>query len=163
MTMTRLLLAAEILVSLPVVGRGQGSSASDAATDLARLRGEYSDVLALDGVSRDEILFIARLLRARPEMAIDRTRESGEYCLKSSQGTMTHYANDPAATREDIVYEFAAAPLVRAGLDPRAFPSLPALGKMEPGQWYYLPEGQVDPHHQHVMLGPTLVIAVDVR
>jgi hypothetical protein len=34
---------------------------------------------------------------------------------------------------------------------------------MEPGQWYFLPEGQVDPHHKHPMPGPTLLIAVDVR
>ena len=124
---------------------------------------EYADLLALDGVSREEILAIARLLRAKPEMAIDRTKESGEFCFKSSPGTMTHYAKNPDSTREDIVYEFAASPLVKAGLDLKKLAPLPALGKMEPGQWYYLPEGQVDPHHQHPMPGPTLLIAVDVR
>ena len=114
-------------------------------------------------MAKEEVLAIARLLRARPEMAIDRTKESGEFCLKSGLGTMTHYAKDPDRTREDIVYEFAAAPLVKAGLDLRKLGLLPALGKMEPGQWYYLPEGQVDPHHQHTMQGATLLIAVDVR
>jgi hypothetical protein len=96
-------------------------------------------------------------------MAIDQTAKSGEYCLKSSRTTMAHFARDAAATREDIVYEFAAGPLVTAGLDPARLPSLPALGKMEPGQWYFLPGGEVDPHHQHKMADPTLVIAVDVR
>ena len=96
-------------------------------------------------------------------MAIDRTKESGEFCLKSGLGTMTHYAKDHERTREDIVYEFAAEPLVKAGLDPRKLAPLPPLGRMEPGQWYYLPEGQVDPHHQHTMEGATLLIAVDVR
>ena len=124
---------------------------------------EYADVLALEGVSKEEILAIARLLRAKPEMAIDQTKQSGELCLKSGLGTMTHYAKNPERTREDIVYEFAAAPLVKAGLDPQKLAPLPALGKMEPGQWYYLPEGQVDPHHQHTMQGATLLIAVDVR
>ena len=124
---------------------------------------EYADVLALEGVPKEEVLAIARLLRARPEMAIDRTKESGEFCLNSGLGTMTHYAKRPDRTREDIVYEFAAAPLVKAGLDPQKLALLPVLGKMEPGQWYYLPEGQVDPHHQHTMQGATLLIAVDVR
>jgi hypothetical protein len=130
---------------------------------IARGAQPYADVLALEGVSKEEVLAIARLLRARPEMAIDRTKESGEFCLKSGLGTMTHYAKNPERTREDIVYEFAAAPLVKAGLDPQKLVLLPALGKMEPGQWYYLPEGQVDPHHQHTMQGATLLIAVDVR
>ena len=161
--MKRLVTVVGIDVSLAAPARAQSSHASDATRELERTRSEYSDVLALEGVSKDEILAIARLLRARPEMAIDRTRESGEYCLKSSQSTMTHYAKDPAATKEDIVYEFAATPLLEAGLDPMRLPPLPVLGKMKPGQWYYLPEGQVDPHHQHKMPGPSLLVAVDVR
>jgi hypothetical protein len=151
------------VVSVAALARAQSGRAPDAPGDLERMRSEYADVLALEEVSKHEILAIARLLRAKPEMAIDRTGESGEYCLKSSQGTMTHYASDAATTREDIVYEFAATPLLQVGLDPTRLPSLPALGKMEPGQWYYLAEGQVDPHHQHKMPGPTLLVAVDVR
>ena len=124
---------------------------------------EYADVLALEGVSKEEILAIARLLRARPEMAIDQTRAAGELCLNSGLGTMTHFAKDGKTTKEDIVFEFAAAPLVKAGLDLQKLAPLPALGQMEPGQWYHLPEGQVDPHHQHKMKGATLLIAVDVH
>lgn len=161
--MKRLATVVGILSSLGGLACARGGHALEATGDPARPRAEYADVLNLKGVSKDEILAIARLLEARPEMAIDRTRESGEYCLKSSQTTMTHYAKDPAATREDIVYEFAATPLVAAGLDPTRLPVLPALGRMEPGQWYYLPEGQVDPHHQHKLSGPTLLVAVDVR
>jgi hypothetical protein len=133
------------------------------ASDLEQLRRDYADVLALQGTARQEILAIARLLRAKPEMAIDQYKASGEYCLKSGLGTMTHYASDSSTTREDIVYEFDAAGLTAAGLDPKRLPPLPTLGKMEPGQWYYLPEGQVDPHHKHTMPGTTLLIAVDVR
>jgi len=140
------------------------AASEDGATprDLEQLRREYADVLALDGPARQEILAIARLLRAKPEMALDRTKASGEYCLKSGLGTMTHYANDPSTTPEDIVFEFDAAGLTAAGLDPGKLPLLPPLGKMEPGQWYYLPEGQIDPHHQHPMPA-SLLIAVDVR
>jgi hypothetical protein len=151
--MKRVSIAVVLLICLAAPVRSQDRQVSP----------EYADVLALKGVSKGEVLAIARLLRARPEMAIDRTKESGEFCLKSGLGTMTHYAKNPEGTREDIVFEFAAAPLVKAGLDPQKLALLPALGKMEPGQWYYLPEGQVDPHHQHTMPGATLLIAVDVR
>lgn len=161
--MRRLSAAVGMLLSCSALAGAQDTRATDGPKQLQRLRTEYADVLALDGVLKEEILAIARLLRAKPAMAIDRTKESGEYCLKSGLGTMTHYASDPMKTREDIVYEFAAAPLVTAGLDLQRLPQLPALGAMEPGQWYYLPEGQVDPHHQHTMLGVTLLIAVDVR
>jgi hypothetical protein len=159
--MQRLMITLALAASLGVSSRALESS--DQTAELERLKKDYADVLALEGTSRDEVLAIARLLRARPEMAIDQIRASGEYCLKSGLGTMAHYASDPARTREDIVYEFDAAALTKAGLDPRKLPALPALGRMEPGQWYYLPEGEVDPHHKHPMPGPTLLIAVDVR
>jgi hypothetical protein len=161
--MQRLAATVGLLLCFPVLARPQDPRGSNPTKELQRVKAEYADVLALDGVSKDEILAIARLLRAKPAMAIDRTRESGEYCLKSGPGAMTHYATDATKTREDIVYEFAAEPLAKVGLDVARLPSLPALGKMEPGQWYYLPEGKVDPHHQHIMPGATLLIAVDVR
>jgi hypothetical protein len=161
--MKRASIAVGILICLAAPVRSQDGQAPAVAKQLEQLRAEYAEVLALEGVPKDEILAIARLLRAKPEMAIDRTKESGEYCLKSGLGTMIHYARNPGRTREDIVYQFAAAPLVKAGLDPQKLALLPSLGKMEPGEWYYLPEGQVDPHHQHPMPGATLLISVDVR
>jgi len=145
------------------VAGAQDNAALQTAKELERLKKDYADVIALQGTARDELFAIARLLRAKPEMAIDRTSASGEYCLKSGLGTMTHYASDPTRTPEDIVYEFDASALMKAGLDPQKLPTLPALGHMEPGRWYYLPEGQVDPHHQHTMPGPTLLLAIDVR
>jgi hypothetical protein len=161
--MTRLTIAIALGLCLSGAAWPQESSSLQTARELERLKTEYADVLALQGTSRDEIFAIARLLRADPEMAVDQIRSSGEYCLKSGLGTMTHYASDLTKTREDIVYEFDATALTKAGLDLRKLPVLPALGQMEPGQWYYLPEGQVDPHHKHAMPGPTLIIAVDVR
>jgi hypothetical protein len=160
--MKRLMLTLALGIGLVAPARAQEGS-DPAAKELARLKGEYADVLALQGTARDEVLAIARLLRAAPAMAIDQTRASGEYCLNSGRGTMTHYAADPVRTREDIVYEFNAAALTKAGLDLQKLPALPPLGQMEPGQWYHLPEGQVDPHHKHPLPGPTLLIAVDVR
>ena len=131
--------------------------------ELAHIRSEYADVLALEGTAKAEVLAIARLIRAKPEMAIDRTKVAGEYCFKSSQGTMVHYATQPEATAEDVVYEFDATQLLAAGLDPERVPKLPALGKMEPGKWYFLPSGVIDPHHQHGFATPTIALAVNVR
>jgi hypothetical protein len=158
--MKRLMITLVLGMSLGAPARAHDDAA---AQELERLKAEYADVLALQGIARGEVLAIARLLRANPGMAVDQTHASGEYCLKSGMGTMTHYAGDPTRTREDIVYEFDAAALTKAGLDTGKLPVLPALGRMEPGQWYFLPQGQVDPHHKHPMPGPTLLIAVDVR
>jgi hypothetical protein len=63
--------------------------------ELDRIRSEYSDILALQGTAKAELLAIARVLRAKPEMAIDRTKAAGEYCFKSSESTMVHYASRP--------------------------------------------------------------------
>src|SRR5437764_14779615 len=98
------------------------------------LQSEYSDVLALRGTAKAELLAIARVLRAKPGMAIDRTKAAGEYCFKSSESTMVHYASRPESTVEDVVYEFDATQLLAAGLDPQQVPRLPVLGKMEPGK-----------------------------
>ena len=76
--------------------------------ELTTLKREYADVLALQGTSKGEILAIARILRANPEMAIDRTAASGEYCFKSGPGTMVHFAVQPERMPEDIVYELDA-------------------------------------------------------
>src|SRR5207253_2495687 len=88
--------------------------------ELARIQSEYSDVLALQGTAKAELLAIARVLRAKPEMAIDRTKAAGEYCFKSSESTMVHYASQPESTV--VVYEFDATQLLAAGLDPQRVP-----------------------------------------
>src|SRR5436309_4439636 len=102
-----------------------GCSRSRAAEDkpvsgdeLTTLKREYADVLALEGTSKGEILAIARILRGNPKMAIDQTAASGEYCFKSSTGTMAHFAAQPERTLEDVVYELDASGLIAAGLDP---------------------------------------------
>jgi hypothetical protein len=131
--------------------------------ELATLKREYADVLALDGTSKREILAIARILRAKPEIAIDKTGARGEYCFKSSVGTMVHFATQPERTPEDVVYEFDASGLIAAGLDPSRLQQLPERGGMTPGVWYFLPKGQQDPHHAHAMSAPTIAIAVNVE
>jgi hypothetical protein len=131
--------------------------------ELAKLKRDYADVLALEGTSKAEILAIARILRAHPEIAVDRTAASGEYCFKSSTGSMVHFAAQPERTSEDVVYELDASGLIAAGLDPARMNQLPELGEMTPGVWYFLPKGQVDPHHAHAMSGPIVAIAINVR
>jgi hypothetical protein len=131
--------------------------------ELTTLKREYADVLALQGTSKGEILAVARILRANPEMAIDRTAASGEYCFKSGLGTMVHFAAQPERTSEGVLYEFDASSLIAAGLDPARMKQLPKLGRMTPGVWYFLPKGQLDPHHAHTMPGPTIAIAAKVK
>ena len=134
-----------------------------AEDELIKLKREYADVLALQGTAKGEILAIARILRANPEVAIDRTAASGEYCFNSGLGTMVHFAAQPERTPEDVLYEFDASGLIAAGLDPAHMQQLPERGRMTPGVWYFLPQGQQDPHHAHAMPGPTIAIAVSIK
>jgi hypothetical protein len=131
--------------------------------ELTKLKREYADVLALQGTSKGEILAIARILRAKPEVAVDQTTASGEYCFNSGLGTMVHFATQPERTPEDVVYEFDASGLMAAGLDPARMQQLPERGRMNPGVWYFLPKGQQDPHHAHAMPNPTIAIAVNIK
>jgi hypothetical protein len=108
---------------LLLTGCSRSRAAEDQAIsgdELTTLKREYADVLALQGTSKGEILAIARILRANPEMAIDRTAASGEYCFKSDLGVMVHFATQPERTSEDIVYELDGSGLIAAGLDRHA-------------------------------------------
>src|SRR6266699_6531892 len=58
--------------------------------ELTTLKREYADVLALQGTSKGEILAIAPILRANPEMVIERTAASGDCCFTSDLGIMAH-------------------------------------------------------------------------
>jgi hypothetical protein len=136
---------------------------SDAGDEFTKVKSEYADVLALEGTAKGEILAIARILRAKPRIAVDQTAASGEYCLNSGQGTMVHFATQLEGTAEDVVYEFDASGLIAAGLDPSRLQQLPERGRMTPGVWYFLPKGQQDPHHAHAMANPTIAIAINVK
>ena len=146
-----------------LTGRPLAGGQPVAEDELSALKREYADVLALTGTSKAEILTIARILRAKPEIAIDQTAASGEYCFNSGLGTMVHFATQPELTPEDVVYEFDASGLIAAGLDPSRLQQLPKRGRMTPGMWYFLPKGQQDPHHTHAMSAPTIAIAINVK
>ena len=113
--MFKLTLASTLLMIAISMSAQTGSTDGSAAKPV-QLPSEYADVLALRGTAKAELLAIARLLRANPEMAIDKTKAAGEYCFQSGQGTMVHYASQPEATVEDVVYEFDATQLIAAGL-----------------------------------------------
>ena len=146
-----------------LTGRLLAGDKSVAGDELSRLKREYADVLALQGTAKGEILAIARILRSNPEMVVDQTAASREYCFKSGLGTMVHFAAEPESTPEGVVYEFDASGLIAAGLDPARLKQLPELGRMIPGVWYFLPRGVRDPHHAHAMASPTIAIAVKVK
>ena len=160
--MQRVVLVVLVHMSL-LTGRPLAGGQPAAEDELSALKREYADVLALKGTSKAEILTIARILRAKPEIAIDQTGASGEYCFNSGLGTMVHFATQPERTSEDVVYEFDASGLIAAGLDPSRLQQLPERGRMTPGMWYFLPKGQQDPHHTHAMSAPTIAIAVNVK
>ena len=97
-----------------------------------------------------EIDTISQYLDSHPEMAIDFRDVSGEFCFNTwmvGGGHMTHYAVDPASTREDMI-DFVRADSLGDGLDVDKLPRFPGkLGAMEPNNWYYLPAWQFEPHH----------------
>ena len=144
-------------------GRLLAGNQPAAEDELTKIKREYGDVLALQGTSKGEILAIARILRAKPDIAIDQTSVSGEYCFNSGHGTMVHFATQPERTPEDVVYEFDASGLIAAGLDNSRMQQLPERGQMTPGVWYFLPKGQPDPHHGRAMANPTIAIAINVK
>ena len=113
-----------------------------------------------------EIGTIANQLSLRPNTAIDFSKVSGEYCFFLGWDRHhTHYAIDPTKTREDTVDFVKAEPLVQAGLNLESLPRFPGgLGKMAPGQWYYLPAGELEPHHGGKQLDfPLLLRATDLQ
>ena len=157
-----LLIVVIVLVSL--LPRSMfASDTRDSGDELTKVKSEYADLLALEGTAKGEILAIAKILRAKPRIAVDQTAASGEYCFNSGLGTMVHFATRPEGTAEDVVYEFDASGLIAAGLDPSRLQQLPERGQMKPGVWYFLPKGQHDPHHAHAMSAPTIAIAINIE
>src|SRR4029453_9004454 len=104
------------------------SDTRDSGDELTKVKSEYADVLVLQGTAKGEILAIAKILRAKPRIAVDQTAASGEYCFNSGLGTMVHFATKPEGTAEDVVYEFDASGLMAAGLDPSRLQQLPERG-----------------------------------
>ena len=109
-----------------------------------------------------ELGTIATYLQTHPEMVLDFTHVSGEYCLntwKANGSHMTHFAVDPSATSEDVIDFVKADELTQSGVNVEGLPRLPGeLGAMKAGQWYFLPANEFEPHH-----GTAFPIALMVR
>lgn len=113
-----------------------------------------------------EISAFANLLSVRPESAIDLSEVSGAYCFNvdlEDGGKMTHYAINPASTREDVVDFINAEPFIKAGIKLKKLPRFPGkLGSMKPNQWYFLPAGEYEPHHGVRFSFPLIMRAVSI-
>lgn len=132
--------------------------------ELQRLRAEYSTILRLTGAAKKEIQAMAAVLAARPNSALDFSRQSGEMCFTPAPGNMVHYAVDPSKTTEDVIYMFSAQPFIDHGLQVSHFPPMPTEhGTMQSGQWYYYDGTAAEPHHGRPLKAPYLIMSVDVK
>jgi len=142
-------------VSTLVVGLAlaQSAMAQDTNQQAAKVAGELGT--------------IAGYLQSHPEMALDFTHVSGEYCLntwKAGGAHMSHYAVDPSNTQEDVIEFVKASSMTDAGVDVTNLPRMPGkLGAMEPGKWYYLPAAEFEPHHGANMGVPLLIRASNLE
>jgi hypothetical protein len=114
-----------------------------------------------------EVSTISYLLAVRPQTALDFSGVSGEYCFDvhlGDGGHMTHYAIDPTKTQEDVIDFVNAEPLVKVGVKVENLPQFPGtLGSMAPNQWYFLPAGELEPHHGMKFPFPLLLKAVNIN
>ena len=115
-----------------------------------------------------EIAAFAKQLGENPDMAIDLTGVSGEYCFNGGIGKgghMTHYAVDTESTQEDVIDFVNARSLIEAGVvNPDALPPHPGkLGAMTPNQWYYLAPGTFEPHHGRKFPFPMMIRATNLE
>ena len=110
---------------------------------------------------------ISGYLQSHPQMMLDFTQVSGEYCLntwKAGGAQMTHYAVDPSKTQEDVIEFVKASSFSDAGVDVTGLPRMPGkLGAMEPGKWYLLPAGEIEPHHGGKFGVPLLIRASNLE
>jgi hypothetical protein len=113
-----------------------------------------------------EINAFSSYVDSHPEMVIDFSEQSGEYCMntwKVGGGHMTHYSTDPSKSSEDVI-DFVRVESFSGAVDVDKLPRLPSeLGKMEPNKWYYLPAGAYDPHHNTEFEIPLLVRSANVQ
>ena len=110
---------------------------------------------------------VAAHIYAKPGIVIDLKEKSGEYCLNygfGKGGVMVHYAIDPEKTSEDTIEFVDARPLIEAGLDVTTLQRHDGkLGTMLPNTWYYLPAGELEPHHGAKMPFPILLRASNLE
>ncbi len=126
----------------------------------------FTTAFAHEDKLEGQINAIKGMLNTHPEMVIDLSDKSGEYCIntwKVGGSHMTHYAIEPGNTHEDVI-DFVRADSLAGAVDVTKLPTMPdKLGGMKPNQWYYLPAGGYDPHHMTRFKFPVLIRATDVE
>lgn len=156
----RLLFAAYVGAS--ILGLFSTAMAADAKKDMAKEEGRPQA-----SIVGAELSTIANQLGLNPDIAIDFSDVSGEYCFETGLGDgahMTHYAIEPTKTQEDVIDFVNAKNLVDAGADLSKLPKFPGgLGTMEPNVWYYLAQGEHEPHHGTEFPWPLLLRASDIK
>src|SRR5262249_4050111 len=75
-----------------------GKRATGEAEELARIKKDYADALALSSTARDEVLAFARVLRKQPAMAIDFTLETPQTCFTTGPIRFTSPPHLPQST-----------------------------------------------------------------
>jgi hypothetical protein len=127
----------------------------------------FGDDVKQAAIVAGEVATFAHQLSLRPDVAIDLTKVSGEYCFNTGLGSgfhMTHYATDPTKTQEDVIDFVNAEPLIKAGVNVSALPKFPGgLNTMTPGQWYYIAAGEPEPHHGTKFPFPLLIRATNIK
>lgn len=127
---------------------------------------QWAGAQELTGKAKGEIDAISALVQSHPEMVIDFSKKSGEYCMntwKVGGGHMTHYAIDRSKTVEDVI-DFVKVKSLKGSVDVNSLPRSPTkLGAKKPNQWYYQPAGLYDPHHGKAMPIDLLVRASNVE
>jgi len=153
-----------VLGWMMAMGLGAGSATAGDADELARIKKDYADVLALSGTARDELLAFARLLHKQPAMAIDFSHlETPQHCLNTG-GDMLHVADDPSA-KIPLAYIHPAKRLVEAGLDVTKLPIEPETSAELAGDtWYYYPaSGRTEPFHGKALGTPMIIRTVGAK
>lgn len=128
--------------------------------------GQWASAGELTGKAKGQVDTISAYVKSHPEMVIDFSKKSGEYCMntwKVGGGHMTHYAIDPSKSVEDVI-DFVKVESLKGSVDVNSLPRAPTkLGAKKPNQWYYQPAGQHDPHHGKALPIDLLVRASNVE
>lgn len=127
---------------------------------------QWAGAHELTGKAKGQVDTFSTMVKSHPEMVIDFSKKSGEYCMntwKVGGGHMTHYAVDRSKTVEDVI-DFVKVKSLKGSVDVNSLPRSPTkLGAKEPNQWYYQPAGQYDPHHGKALPIDLLVRASNVK
>lgn len=148
-------------IALLIITLASCATSSPATGSRAAESDVCAELAGLDAASRDTLLAMARLFRAKPRLVHDFSKV-GMHALVGPE-TMITFAGDRAKTKEDILFYIPAKALLRAQLNPEKLPKLPAPGEMVPGRWYYLEPKSTDPRFGNPIGFPVIVMSIDVE